>query len=212
MKRIEIVGIAIFGLLVVGALVLAMWQGSRQRARLARYAADRRFAVLKKDDGLSQLVNDVAPDLGWPTRDMIAGGAPPLGVYFFELFIRGKGRSSSTTHWACLAERPADFPQQEVTIDVRVPLLSGMVEHRVEVGSEEFRKEYTVSCRDRSAAHRVINGDVQRILLEHATGERWNISVTVARRGVLVHSSWARKEPQWDYLIGLTKRLRDAVR
>ena len=66
MKPEEIVGMSIFGLLVLGALALAIWQGAKQREQVARYSSGHGLSLLKPGDArLTALLEQVDPDSKW---------------------------------------------------------------------------------------------------------------------------------------------------
>ncbi len=138
---------------------------------------------------------------------------PPESLYLFGYTVRPKrGRSSDSTGNACLAEHTGRVHQCPVGIFTRVPGVDKLVENRVKAGGEKFREEFTVTCKRPEEALKLVNAEVERILLEHAAGPMWNLSVAIQGRGVLVSSHWAETEQDWDYLIAMARRLRSAVR
>ena len=127
------------------------------------------------------------------------------------LSAQGEAFECSTGN-ACLAEHTGRVHQGPVEIFTRVPGVDKLVGNRVKVGGEKFREEFTVTSTRPEEALTSVNAEVERILLEHAAGPGWNLSVTIAGRSVLVSSHWAETEQDWDYLIALARRLRAAVR
>jgi hypothetical protein len=214
MGTTEIVGISIFGLLLLGAVALGLWQGTKQRERVARYSSGHGFSVLRAGDArLAALLEQVAPDSRFSPHPVMLVEPAPNGVYLFGCQIRSKERSStSSTGYACLAEHAANRPEWPVTIFTRTPIVEKLVRDRVETGGEEFRRKFTVTCSNAGVALVTVSVEVQRIFLDHAAGPGWYLSVTIAGRGVLVESHWAQTEEEWDYLIALAKKLRAALR
>lgn len=207
----EIVVMSIFGLLVLGALAAAAWQGARQRKQAARYSSKRGFGALQAGDArLAALLGQVAPDSKWTPHGVMLVEPPPHGLYLFGYSSSRPSRSS--TGYACVAEHDASRPAWPVAVFTRVPVIDKLVACTVETGGEDFRRKFTVTCSDAGAAVVTVNAEVQRILLDHAADPGWYLNVSMAGSGVLVESHWAETEQQWDYLIALAKRLRDALR
>lgn len=179
---------------MVAGIVLGFRQSVAERERIERFAAGHGWTFARAGD--SRLA---AP--------------PPESVYLFAYNASPKDRPSKTNYgFACLAAhtgRPQEWP---VTIFTRVPVADAMVSNRVETGGEEFRRKFTVTCSRPEAAHAAVNAGVQRILLDHAAGPGWKMTVNIAGRQVLVESSWAVTEVEWDALIAMAKGLRAAVR
>ena len=214
MKSPEVIGMAIFGLLCVGALVLGLYQAAQKTKRVANYAALHAWSVSPRGDArLSALLEEVSPEGNWYPKDAMQVERPPESLYLFGYTVRPKrGRSSDSTGNACLAEHTGRVHRGPVVIFNRTPGIDKLVGDRVKVGGEKFRDEFTVTCARPEEALESINAEVERILLEHAAGPGWTITVTIAGRGVLVSSHWAETEQDWDYLIALARRLRAAVR
>ena len=214
METPEVIGMSIFGLLCLGALVLGLYQAAQKTKRVANHAALHGWSVSKRGDArLSALLEEVSPEANWYPRDAMQVERPPESLYLFGYTARPKrGRSSDSTGNACLAEHAGRVHQGPVEISTRVPGLDRLVGDRVKAGSEKFREEFTVTCKRPEEALKLVNAEVERILLEHAAGPMWNLSVEIGGRGVLVSSHWAETEQEWDYLIALARRLRAAVR
>ena len=214
MKSPEVIGMSIFGLLCVGALVLGIYQGAQTRKRVANYAALHGWSVSRLGDArLNALLDEVSPELNWSPNNVMQVDGPPESLYLFGYTVRPKrGRSSDSTGTACLAEHTGRVYQDPVEISTRVPGLDRLVGDRVKAGGERVREEFTVMCQRPEEALKLVNAEVERILLEHAAGPMWNLSVTIAGRGVLVSSHWAETEQEWDHLIAMARRLRAAVR
>lgn len=210
----EIVVMAIFGLLCVGALVSSIRQGAQMRKRVSAYAALHGWSVSRLGDArLSALLEEVAPEDKWDPNEVMQVERPPESVYLFGYNVRPKqGRSNGSTGNACLAEHTGRVHQGPVEISTRVPGLDKLAGDRVKVGSEEFRNKFTVTCVRPEEALNSVNAEVERILLDHVAGSGWTIGVTIAGRRVLVSSHWAETEQDWDYLIAMARRLRAAVR
>jgi len=214
MKSPEVIGMAIFGLLCVGALVLSIYQGAQLRKRVANYAALHGWSVSKLGDArLSALLEEVSPENKWGPNDVMQVERPPESVYLFGYNVRSKkGRSNGSTGNACLAEHTGRVHQGPVEIFTRVPGIDKLVGNRVKVGGEEFRNKFTVTCVRPEEALKPVNAEVEKILLDHAAGPGWVINVAIEGRSVLVSSRWAETEQDWDYLIAMARRLRAAVR
>lgn len=210
----EIVVMSIFGLLCVGALVLATYQGAQMRKRVANYAALHGWSVSRLGDArLNALLGEVSPELDWSPNAVMQVEGPPESLYLFGYNVRPKtGRSNTSSGRACLVEHAGRVHQGPVEIQTRTPGFDRLVENRVKAGGEKFREEFTVMCVRPEEALRLVNAEVERILLEHAAGPSWNLSVAIGGRGVLVSSHWAETDQEWDYLIALARRLRAAVR
>ena len=210
----EIVGMSIFGFLVLCALVAGIWQGARQREEVARYSVGRGFRVLQPGDArLAALLDEATPDSNWSTYNVMLAEPAPLGVHLFGYSLDSKkSRSKPSNGFACLAEHDAGRPEWPVTIFRRMPGLEILVGERVEAGGDEFRRKFTVTCANAGVAMVTVNADVERVLLDHIAGPGWYLTATIAGKGVLVQSHYAQTEQEWDYLISLTKKLRAAVR
>jgi hypothetical protein len=214
MKPAEIVGLSIFGALVVGALALAVFRESRQRDKVAAYASSRAWSVVKaRQDPLWSLLDAMDADVSWsPGSIVLADPAAPRRAYFFLGQTSSRfGRSRQTEVYASFAERAAGWPQKAVRVEPRIPALEMLVDNRVETGGEDFRRAYTVSCADAASARTAVNPEIQRMLLDHAGRFEWGLVVTIARSGVVVESPQAKAEADWDYLIALAKKLRAAL-
>jgi len=214
MKSPEVIGMSIFGLLCVGALVLGIYQGAQMRKRVANYAALHGWSVSRLADArLNALLGEVSIDLDWSPNAVMQVEGPPESLYLFGYNVRPKtGRSNTSSGRACLAEHAGRVHQGPVEISTRVPGLDKLVGNRVKAGGEKFREEFTVTCERPEEALKLVNAEVERILLEHAAGPMWNLNVAIQGRGVLVSSHWAETEQDWDHLIAMARRLRAAVR
>ncbi len=215
MKTTEIVVMAIFGLLVLGGIVASFWQGARERARIAEYTARRGWNVLDRGDArLAAVLEEVAPAEKWTPIRVIQVEPGPRNVYLFsfQMSPRGSNSRSSWNGFACLAVRAGNGPERPVTIATRAPGFDKLVGNRRDAGGEEFRREFTVTCDKDGTAETAINPGVERCLLEHASGPGWNLTVAIARTGLLVHSHWAATQQEWDHLIALAAKLREALR
>ncbi len=209
-----VIGMSIFGLLILGGLCVSIYQGAQQRRRLAHYSSNHGWSVSRKaDDRLKKLLEAVDPKADWDPWDVMVVDRVPANIYLFGYHVSPKDRPSSTSHGhACLAEHGGARREGMVEIFSRTPGADKLISGRVEAGSEEFRKAFTVTSESQANALAVVNQDVERVLLEHANGLGWQLTVTVGGGGILVASFWAESEEEWDYLIEFTKRLRGAVR
>jgi len=185
-----------------------------QRERIERFATGRGWTFARAvDSRLDALLSQAAPAEKWHAYNVAPAAPPPESVYLFAYNASPKDRPSKTNNgFACLAAhtgRPREWP---AAIFTRVPVADAMVSNRVETGGEEFRRKFTVTCSRPEAARAAVNEGVQRILLDHAAGPGWRLTVNIAGRQVLVESSWAVTEVEWDALIAMAKGLRAAVR
>lgn len=213
MKTGEIVVMAIFGLLCAGALVSGLYQASQTRKRVANYAALHGWSVSKLGDArLNALLKELAPEDSWSPREVMQVERPPESVYLFAYLLAGHGRSSSSRGYACLAERTGRVYPDPMEISTRVPGFDRLVGDRLKAGGEKFREEFTVTCERPEEALKLVNAEVERILLEHAAGPSWNLRVIFAGRSVMASSRWAETEQDWDHLIAMARGLRAAVR
>ncbi len=214
MKPEEIIGLSIFGFLVVVFFLLYIRQQRKQREQIASYCLVRGLSLLRKGDAeLVALLEEMDPDSNWTPQPIILVESTPNAIYlFFYQASSKRGRSSPSYGYACLAERSVTKPEWPVTISSRVPLLDSFVGNKVEAGGEEFRHAFTVTCTDPGSALTTVSPSVEAICMEHASGPAWGLTVMLARKGVLVHSSWARSEEQWDHLTTLTRKLLAALR
>ncbi len=70
MKSPEVIGMAIFGLLCVGALVLGLYQAAQKTKRVANHAALHGWSVSKLGDArLKALLEEVSPEADWYPKD-----------------------------------------------------------------------------------------------------------------------------------------------
>ena len=208
-----VIGMTIFGLLVVGALCLAIYQGAQQRRQLEAFSARHGWPV-SPDPGerLSALLDQMDPKSRWNPRNVLTIQTPPGGFYFFSYQRTAVGgRSSPSNGHACLFELPGRRFDGTVEIFNRVPGIEKLYGGRQQVGSEEFRRAFTVTAEGGANAEMVVNPDVERVMLSHAEGPGWVVNVTIASGGVLVSSFWAQSEQEWDYLIDFSRRLKGAI-
>lgn len=214
MKMGEIIGVSIFGFLVLCGLMASIWQGARQRKQAAGYSAGRGFRALPPGYApLAALLEQATPDSSWSTSGVMLVEPAPRAVYLFGCSVSsGQGRSKPWNGYAALAEHDAYRIESPLTISRRIPGLDSFAGDRVEAGGDEFRRAYTVACAHEGTAMVTVNPGIGRVLLDHIAGPGWYMTVTIAAKSVLVQSSWAQAGQDWDYLISLTKRLRAAVR
>ncbi len=207
----EMIGMSIFGLLVLGGLGLAMRQGAQQRRQLAEFSARHGWSVAEKpSEHLVRLLERLDTDSEWRPRNIMTASGD---LHFFTYDVNPKNRpSKSSRGHACLAEYGGRRFDGTVEIFNRTPGVEKLIGDRKDTGSEEFRRAFTVTARDVSVAQMVVNPGIERIMLDHAAGPGWYVTVTIGSGAILVSSFWAESEEEWDYLIALTKRLKEAVR
>ncbi len=213
MKTPEIIAMSIFALLVVIGLIAGIRQSAQRRAQTARFAALRGATVLNRHhERLRAYLEAMMPEESWVPKDVIQmeGGEETLYLFGYQS-NRKNSRSSPSYGTACLAAHSGRVYARPVSITTRVPGLDRLAGGRVAVGSEEFRRKFTVTCeRDEDAA--AVNAEVERVLLEHDAAPGWHLSVLIAGRQVIASSRWAESEKDWDHLVTLVKRLRAALR
>lgn len=212
MKSTESIVMLAFGFLVVLALAIAIRQGAKHRRQIAAYAARHGWSVsIGEDPRLAELLSAAIPSETWRPHHVIQTDPPPNAVYLFCYQARRKsGSGNAWNGMGCLAEHSAAWIGQPVTISTRVPGLEILVDGRVDAGTDAFRHEFTVTCGDSAVAAAAVNTAVERALLEHAASPSWNLNVLITNRSVLASSFWAQSDAEWDYLIGLAKRIRAA--
>lgn len=214
MPSSTVIGMTIFGLLVIGALCLGIYQGAQQRRQLEEFSARHGWTVSRNfDERLAGLLEQLDPQSRWGPRNVITIEPPPDGFYFFAYQRTAtSGRSSPSNGHACFFERPGRRFEGTLTIFNRVPGIEKLYSGRQQVGSEEFRHAFTVTAEGGASAETVLNPEVERILLSHLAGPGWVVTVTIASGGVLVSSFWAQSQEEWDYLIDFSRRLKGAIR
>lgn len=212
MSTTEIVIMAVFGLLVVAGLVAGIRQSAARKARVRIFAAGRGCTVSATNQRLSALLDAALPEESWTPYHIVEVQPPPETTYLFAYsYCRKYGRSKPWTGFACLAEQSRPWCESPVTIHTRTPGFDALEGDRVEAGGAEFRGEFTVTCKRPEAAQTVVNTEVEHLLLEHAKGMAWNITVNITCNVVMAASFWAEKETEWDALIALVTKLRRAI-
>lgn len=214
MDPIVIVTLGVFGALAATLIFLSRRQGTEQRNAMEQFAASHGCRFLGRDASqVLPLLEQIDASESWTVHDIVALEGPPAGAWLFGYSShRRQSRASPEYGYGCLTEAAGGGHDTPVFIHRRVPLLDKMLSDRVEAGSPEFRREYSVTSTQPAAAQAVVNGEVQKILLEHAASPQWTLLVRIAGRRVLVTTSWAQKPEEWDYLVTMTRRLRAAVR
>jgi hypothetical protein len=209
-----IIALAVFGALAATLVVLSRRQGIEQRNAMERFAAGHGGRFLGRDASqLLPLLEQVDASESWSVYDIVALESPPAGAWLFGYNSHPRQRPSSREYgYACLAEAAGGGNDNPVFIHRRVSLVEKLEGDQVDAGTPEFRREYTVTCGQPVVAMMAVNGDVQKILLEHAASPQWYLLVRITGRRVLVTTGWAQKPEEWDYLVTLTRRLRAAIR
>jgi hypothetical protein len=176
MTRLEI----IFGALCIGGIALSIWNGAKARQRVARYSPLRRGTGLGFEEkaALRTRLNKMTPDMSWTATTLVQVQPAPRGnraECIFSASSRAAPAAEAVPYgYACFGERVFSQPGKAVEIDPRVPLLSNMLDNRVETGRSEFRHEYSVASRDPAVAQGAVNPEVQRILLDHFASQKWS--------------------------------------
>jgi hypothetical protein len=150
--------------------------------------------------------------MSWSPDNVMLVEPPPHALYLFGVLVSTRGgNTSASTGWACLAQHDAGYLAQPVAIFTRIPGADFLVSGRVDAGSEEFRREFTVTGSDPVFARLAINPGIERLLLDHATAPGWNLNVYLSSKGLIVESRWALADDEWDYLVVLARKLRAAL-
>lgn len=209
----EIIGISIFGLLVLMALASAYRNSVRQRKQIASYCFSRGYTLLEFDEPrLAKLTEVISPDQAWTPLKVVLVESHPRLIFLFTANQSSQGRrATSIRTFACLAERAVHRAVRPVVVSPRVPGLGFLVGKQVETGTDEFRKEYRVTSDDTASALATVTPAFERILLDHAATHQWRLDTFVSSNGVMIASTWARRDDDWDYLIALARRLRDVL-
>ena len=210
----EMIGMSIFGLLVLLALCAGIYQGKQQRRQVAEFSARHGWTVSSEPNkDVTGLLDRMDPASNWRPSNIMTVDRSPGPVYFFSYQVSAKyGKSSTSNGHACLAEYGGRRFDGSVQIFNRTPGVEKLVGGRQEVGGEEFRRAFTVTAEGGANARAAVNYDVERVLLDHAAGPGWYLTVTIGGGGILVSSFWAQSEQEWDYLIDLARRLKGALR
>jgi hypothetical protein len=210
----SVIIMSVFVLLILGGLGLAIRQGLRERRQLAEYSAAHGWAVsVKPDEQLTRLLAEFDPASDSYPRNVMTVERSPSPVYFFRNTRRPKDRpSNQSTGFSCFTSFGGQRFDGRVEIFNRTPGVEALIGDRAMVGSEEFQKTFTVTQTEEGTAAVVVNRELERVLMSHASGPGWYVNVEVASTGILVSSSWTQSTEEWDYLIDLTKRIREAVR
>jgi putative toxin-antitoxin system antitoxin component (TIGR02293 family) len=91
----EIMGMGVFGLLVVGGVVLAARQGAKQREQVVRYSATREYPLIEDGDArLAELLQEAGPDVTWRPQRVMLVKRPPPRAYLFGYEVAPKDRPS----------------------------------------------------------------------------------------------------------------------
>jgi hypothetical protein len=211
MDRTAIVTLAIFGIAAATGVFLWLRQSAKREAVMEQFAISHGWRFLGSNRSqLDPVLHQVCPGESWLAYDIVLVQGPPAGVYLFGYSSR-RGRRIYEYGFGCLAEQAGSGTEEPVTIYRRVPLVDKMLSDRIEVGGPEFSREYTVVCRRPDVAAMVVNNQVQKILLGHASTPQWFLEVRIIGRRVLVTTAWAQKPEEWEYLIAMTTRLRAAA-
>ncbi len=208
--------------LVLIAAVLILWScyyHYKQKGEMRTLAESRGWNFLGKDlPELRRWLAGVDAIRRWKPSNIILVEGSPEKVYLFNYWAPSKQtRGSSEEGTACLAERPDGQTTELVTIDPRTPLAplneleEKLVQDLVEVGSPEFRAKFMVRCRRRDVAAATVTSAMQEVLLRQTSRLNWN-QVMITGGRVLVTVTLPLKPEEWDELIGMTKRLRAALR
>lgn len=215
MDTTVIVTLVVFAALALLVVVLSLRQSGQRKAGMEQFAANHGWQFLGTDSSqVESMLTQIDPKENWRAWNIILVEGPPQSVYLFSYRTRTTPRGSGGEYgFACLADRAGWrwMNEDPVAIYRRVPLVEKLLGDRVEVGGPEFRQEFTVACRRPDVAATMVNEAVQSILLQHVRDPQWLLHVRITQGRLLVTTSWAQKPEEWDYLIGLTRRLRTAL-
>jgi len=209
----EIITMSIFGLLVLAGLTASIYQGAKQRRQVAAYSSSRGYTLLKfNDPRLAALLDLVSPNTDWSPHTVLLVEPPPRAIYLFgTLFNSKRSRSKASTAFACLVEHTSHRPEHPVSVFTRIPGGDFLISNRIEAGSEDFQRQFSVTGDDAASAQAALTPAVQSILLELATAPGWNLTVDIAAKAIVAQSHWALSDDEWDYLVNLARKLRAAL-
>jgi hypothetical protein len=201
-----------FLVVIVLVLLLARWQGQRDRAARQEYA---RLHGWEMPVEVPAEVTEALALLA-PAEVRVDGGltvvqGPPGPLYLFAFSWRTRGSRSDLTGTACLARHAGPRAATAVSISRRVPIVEKMTSDRLDVGSSDFRAMWLVTGEQPDVASQLVNDGVQRAFLEHDKGPAWTLEVDFVGPWVFVGSHWAAKPEEWDHLIDTTRKLVEAV-
>jgi hypothetical protein len=214
MDRTEILVMAGFGALLLLGLFLGLRRRANFKARAAAYASSHGWTAMpNQEEKLAALLEEMIPDESWSTDRVLLGEPAPRNLYLFGYQAGTKHGSASrrTTGTACLAVHTGLACTSSVTIVPRTPVLVQLLDDRVAVGSSEFRDRWAVMCRDAHIAEAFLSPTVENIMMGHARHPGWFITVVIQGHQVMAYSFWAVKDDEWDYLVDLTRMLREAA-
>ena len=215
MSPTEILIMSGFGLLVVAGLIAGIVQGRRERARIREFAAGHGWplAIGGADPRLEARLAEAVPDESWSPWYRLTIEPPPAAFHLFSYNTRSRrGPGGRSSGYACLAEIDGGAPHPPVTVSPRIPGLDKLVGDRVAAGSQEFRETFTVTAENAGVAARLLNLDIQGLLLRDRAAASRYLTATFSGRAVLVSTFWAKEPVEWTRLIELTRGLRDAAR
>jgi hypothetical protein len=201
-----------FAAVAVVVLLVARWQGQRDRATRQEFARGHGW----------EMPAEVPPEvrealaLLAPAEVRVVGGltvveGPPRPLYLFSFKRRTRGSRSDLTGTACLARHDGPRAETPISISRRVPLVEKMAADRLDVGGSDFRAMWIVTGDQPGVAAELVNDAVQRTFLGHDQGPAWTLEVDFVGPWVFAGSHWAAKPEEWDHLVELTRKLVEGV-
>ena len=212
MDRTMILTIGGFLAVAVVFILVARWQGRREAAARREFAA--RHGWEMPAEAPAEVTETLA--LFAPVEVRVVSGLtvierPPRSMYLFSFSSRTRGQRSDFTGTACLARHEGPRADTAVSISRRVPVVEKMVPDKLDVGSSDFRAMWIVTGEQPGVAAELVNDAVQRVFLEHDRGPAWVLEVGFVGPWVFAGSHWAATPEEWEYLLGLTRKLAEAV-
>ncbi|MCU0223311.1 MAG: hypothetical protein MUF27_04430 [Acidobacteria bacterium] len=212
MDRTMILTIGGFLAAAVVFILVARWQGQRDRAARQEYARKHGWEM---PSGTPDEVRE-ALALFAPAEIRVVGGltvveGPPRSLYLFSFNWRTRGSRSDLTGTACLARHDGPRAETPISISRRVPLVEKMTPDRLDVGSSDFRAMWIVTGEQPGVAAELVNDAVQRAFLEHDRGPAWTLEVDFVGPWVFAGSHWAAGPEEWDHLVDMTRKLAEGA-
>ncbi len=195
-------------------LILSRWMDRRGTKAMVEYATTRGWTCLDANHPeLLAHLKPAFPKMQWFVKFISAPRSSENNVFLFAYALRSHGPGVDDSRgYACLAKHGGRPVEPTVVVTRRVPLVEKLVDDRVQAGGDEFRRECTVTCSDPEVAARVIQPQVEQLLLEHFKVREWVLDACFYDDKVLVMSFWAQSPEEWDYIVDLTRKLADAAK
>jgi hypothetical protein len=158
----------------------------RERARLARWAADNGWALTAAEPSLTRRWAGPPFGVGQHRRagPVLRGRVGEREAVMFAYTFTtsgpdGSGANAHTTHrlWVVALRLPAALPRLQVTPDrafVRAVSALGLLERDIQLESDEFNRRFRVTAADQRIAFEVLHPRLMQLLLA-APDAAWRI-------------------------------------